>query len=135
MSRLQLTFGALVLAQGAHSVEEYSGHLWESVPPARFLTSLVSSDLERGFIIISALLFAFGLWCLFWPVRRAWPAAVPLAWLWVAIEIVNGLGHPFWSLRAGGYTPGLATAPVLLLLAVYLALQLRRPAHAPPTAI
>jgi hypothetical protein len=135
MSRLQLTFGALVLAQGAHSVEEYYGRLWEAVPPARFLTSLVSSNLERGFILLSISLFAFGSWCFLWPVRRGWAAAVPLGWFWVAIEIVNGIGHPFWSLRAGGYTPGLATAPVLLLLAVLLALQLRRAAHEPSAAI
>jgi len=134
MSRLQLAFGALVLAQAAHSVEEYLGHLWESIPPARFLSGLVSSNLEHGFVIINIGLLAFGLWCFFWPVRRGWPVAVPLAWFWVALEIINGIGHPFWSLRAGGYTPGLATAPVLLLLAADLARQLRRAAHEPSNA-
>jgi len=133
MSRFQLTFGALVLAQTAHSVEEYAGHLWESFPPARFLTSLVSSDLERGFVLLNVSLLAFGVWCFLWPLRRGWPAAVTLAWLWAVVEIVNGIGHPLWSLREGGYTPGLATAPVLLVLAVYLAYQLRR-ANAPSTA-
>ena len=114
MSRFQLTFG-------------------ESFPPARFLTSLVSSDLERGFVFLNASLLAFGVWCFLWPVRRGWPVAVALAWLWAVVEIVNGIGHPLWSLREGGYTPGLATAPVLLVLAVYLAYQLRR-ANAPSTA-
>ena len=133
MSRFQLTFGALVLTQTAHSIEEYVGHLWESFPPARFLTSLVSSDLERGFVLLNVSLLAFGVWCFLWPMRRGWPVAVPLAWLWAAVEIVNGIGHPLWSLREGGYTPGLATAPVLLVLAVYLAYQLRR-ANAPSTA-
>ena len=57
-----------------------------------------------------------------------------LAWFWVAIEIINGIVHPLWSLREGGYTPGFATAPILLLLAVYLAHQLRRAAHEPFTA-
>jgi hypothetical protein len=41
------------------------------------------------------------------------------------MEVLNGIGHSLWSLRRGGYTPGVATAPVLLVLAVYLALQLR----------
>jgi hypothetical protein len=50
------------------------------------------------------------------------------------IEIINGIGHPLWSLHEGGYTPGLATAPVLLVLAVYLAHQLRRSAHESSTA-
>jgi hypothetical protein len=123
----------LVLAQAGHSIEEYIGHLWESFPPARFLTGLVSSNLEHGFVLINVSIFAFGLWCFIWPMCRGWPVAIPLAWLWVVIEIINGIGHPLWSLREGGYTPGLATAPALLLLALYLALQLRRAAHEPST--
>ena len=129
MSRFQITFGALVLAQAAHSIEEYNGHLWESFPPARFVSGLVSTNLERGFVVFNVSLVAFALWCLIWPVRRGSPIAVPLAWIWVVIEIVNGIGHPLWSLRQGGYTPGVATAPVLLLLAICLAHQLPRAAH------
>jgi hypothetical protein len=49
MSRFQLTFGALILVQAAHSIEEHFGHLWESFPPAHFVTGLVSSNPERGF--------------------------------------------------------------------------------------
>jgi len=133
MPRVRLTFGALILAQAAHSVEEYAGHLWESFPPARFVTGLVSSDHARGFVLLNVLLFAFGAWCFFWPVRRGWPIAGSLMWLWIVIEIGNGIGHSLWSLREGGYTPGLATAPILLVLAVYLAYQLRR-AHTQSTA-
>jgi hypothetical protein len=124
---MQAGFGALVLAQAAHSVEEYLGRLWESFPPARALTSLVSQDLELGFLVINVALVTFGVWCFLWPVRRGWPSAVPLAWGWVVIETINGIGHPLWSLRQGGYTPGVATAPVLLILAIYLAGQLRKP--------
>ena len=134
MSRFQVTFGALVLVQAAHSIEEYFGHLWELFPPTRFITGLVSSNLERGFVILNVLLLAFGAWCFLWPVRRGWPVAASLAWFWAVIEIINGIGHPLWSLREGGYTPGLATAPILLALAVYLAYQLRRAAHDPFTA-
>lgn len=124
MTRFQATFGALVLAQTAHSVEEYVGRLWETFPPARFLSDLISQDLERGFLIINVSLVAFGLWSFFWPVRRTWPSAVPIGWAWVTVEVINGIGHPLWTLRQGGYTPGVATAPVLLALAIYLALQL-----------
>ena len=126
MTRFQATFGALVLAQAAHSVEEYVGRLWESFPPARFLISLISQDLERGFLAINVSLVAFGLWCVLWPVRLGWPSAVPLAWVWIVAEVINGIGHPLWTLRQGGYTPGVATAPLLLALGVYLALQLPR---------
>jgi hypothetical protein len=121
-----MTFGALILVQAAHSVEEYVGRLWESFPPARFLSSLVSQDLEQGFVTINVVLVAFGLWCFLWPVRRAWPSAMPLAWIWIAMELINGVGHPLWTLRMGGYTPGVATAPVLLVLAIYLGVQYRR---------
>ena len=134
MSRFQLTFGALLLVQAAHSVEEYLGHLWESFPPAHLLASLASSNLERGFVVLNVLLLSFGVWCWVYPVRRRWPVAVSLAWFWVAIEVINGIVHPLWSLREGGYTPGLASAPVLLVLALYLAHLLRRVAHEPSTA-
>ena len=125
MSRLQLAFGAIVLVQAAHSIEEYVGRLWESFPPASFLTALISQDLERGFLVINMSLVTFGLWCLLWPVRREWPLVVTLAWVWVVIETINGFGHLLWSLREGAYTPGVATSPVLLVLALYLARQLR----------
>jgi hypothetical protein len=131
MTRFQIAFGALILAQAAHSVEEYVGRLWESFQPARFVVGLVSSNPAQGFVIVNVLLVAFGAWCFWWPVRRRWPVAIALAWLWVVIEIVNGVGHPLWTLREGGYTPGVATAPILLVLAVYLAYELRR-VHAPP---
>jgi hypothetical protein len=129
MSRLQATFGALLVVQMAHSIEEYFGHLWESFPPARFVTGLVSDNLERGFLVLNAALILLGAWCFFWPVRRGWPIAVFLLWLWVVVETINGVGHSLWSIRTGGYTPGLATAPALLVLALYLAYQLVRGRH------
>ena len=125
MSRLQTAFGALVLAQAAHSVEEYVGRLWESFPPARWLTGLLAQDREQGFLVINILLVAFGLWCLVWPFRRGWPSAITIGWVWVTVEVLNGIVHPGWSLWQGGYTPGVATAPILLVLALNLARQLQ----------
>ena len=134
MSRFEPTFGLLILVQAAHSIEECLGRLWESHPLARFVAGLVSTDHERGFVILNVLLVAFGAWCYFWPVRRHWRTAVSLAWFWAVIEIINGIGHPLWSLMERGYTPGLATAPVLFILAVILASQLRRRASDSTTA-
>ena len=134
MSRFQITFCALILVQAAHSIEEYFGQLWDLFPPARVLTGLVSSNLERSFIVLNVLLLAFGAWCFLWPVRRGWRIAVPLASLWAVIELINGIVHPLWSLRVGGYTAGLATAPILLLLAGCLVYQLRRRARETSTA-
>jgi hypothetical protein len=129
VAEIKLPFAALIFAQAGHSVEEYVGRLWESFPPATFLTGLISADREIGFIAINATLVAFGLWCVFWPVRLEWRSAVPLAWIWVVIEAINGIGHPVWSFSQRGYTPGVMTAPLLLVLAVYLAFQLRRHGH------
>jgi hypothetical protein len=125
MTRFELSFSMLVAIQAAHSVEEYVGRLYDVFPPARFVSGLISGNLERGFVIFNVGLLLFGLWCLLWPVRRRWPSAIPLVWFWVGIELINGIGHPLWSLIERSYTPGVATAPLLLVLAMYLAQQLR----------
>jgi hypothetical protein len=78
MSRLQVLFGTLIFSQAAHSTEEYVGRLWVSFPPARFVSGLISEDLERGFLVANLTLLAFGFSCWLWPVRRGWPPA-PLA--------------------------------------------------------
>jgi len=121
---LRTLFGALVITQALHSIEEYVGRLWESFPPAEFLTGLVSSNHERGFLIINVSLVAFGSWCWLWPVRRGWPSARSFIWFWVVIETINGVGHPLWSFMQRGYTPGALTAPLLLVLAIALARKL-----------
>jgi Protein of unknown function with HXXEE motif len=126
VTRFKLSFLALVSTQAVHSVEEYVGHLYEVFPPARAVSGLISEDLERGFIIFNVALITFGLWCFIWPVRGNWPSAIPLAWFWVGIELINGIGHPLWTLAEWKYTPGVATAPFLLFLALYLGQQLLR---------
>lgn len=122
-SRVKSGFGALVLAQAVHSTEEYLGRLWETFPPARFVSGLVSNDLESGFLFLNVCLVAFGAWCYFWPVRRQWAIATPILWLWIVVETINGIGHPLWCVLQRGYVAGVITAPILLLLAVYLAKQ------------
>jgi hypothetical protein len=52
-TRVQPAFDGLILAQTAHSIEEYAGRLWESFPPARFVSGLISSDLERNFLLLN----------------------------------------------------------------------------------
>jgi hypothetical protein len=124
MPRTRALFGCLVLAQAAHSVEEYAGRLWETFPPARFMSGLVSSDPERGFLILNVVLVAFGVWCFLWPVSRGWPGAPHVLAGWATVEAINGIGHPLWALWKGGYTPGVATAPLLLALAIAIVVNL-----------
>jgi hypothetical protein len=49
------------------------------------------------------------------------PLAAPLAWFWVVMEFPNGTGH----LGVWKYTPGVATVPCPLFLALWAAYQLR----------
>jgi len=111
--------------QAAHSIEEYKGRLWESFAPAAFMSSIIPSNHELGFVLVNCALLAFGLWCVV-AVRRSAPYAVGLMWIWIVIELVNGIGHPLWSILQRGYTPGLLTAPLLLLLFLSLVFQMRR---------
>jgi hypothetical protein len=125
--RTQLVFLFLILAQAAHSIEEYVTKLYEVFAPARFVSSLVSNNLAVGFVMANAVLVAFGLWCWAVPVRSGWRAAGGLVWFWTILELGNGLGHSFLAFRRGGYFPGVATAPLLLLFAAWLAvLQTRQ---------
>lgn len=119
-SKIKSAFFLLVLVQGLHSLEEYLGRLWEVFPPARMLTSLVSENLETGFLVINIGLFIFGLWCWRFPIRKDYFFAPAVIWFWVILETINGIGHPVWSLSQKTYTPGLATAPFLFIIAIYL---------------
>ena len=75
---------------------------------------------------------AFGVWAFLVPVRRHWPSAVPIVWFWAVLEVINACGHSLWTLRQDHYTPGVATAPVLLVLAIFLISQLGRQAQTEP---
>ena len=134
MNRVQLTFGLLVFAQAAHSLEEYFGRLWEDFPPAYLLTGLVSQDREFGFLVINVGLVTFGVWCYLWPVSQRWRSALGIATGWAIIELVNGVGHPLWSLRQAAYTPGLATAPIMLVLSLTPLSRLPQARHESATA-
>jgi hypothetical protein len=123
--KIRSLFLALVIAQAAHSIEEYAFHLYDVFAPARFVSSVISGDLRTGFIVFNLAFVTFGLWCYILPVRRALPSAVPLVWFWIAVEIINGVGHPVWSIVERSYVPGTATAPFLLLLAICLSIQMR----------
>jgi len=126
MSRLSRNaFLALILVQAGHSIEEYFGRLYDVFAPARFVTGLLASDHRIGFAIFNISLVAFGLWCYFGPVRHARQSALALVWFWVVLELFNGAAHITWAMSVGAYRPGLATAPVLMAIALILAWDLR----------
>jgi hypothetical protein len=90
------------------------------------VTGLVSEDRHSAFVVLNVLIVTLGLWCFFWPIRRGWRSARTIAWIWVIVETLNGIGHTLWSGANLSYTPGLATAPLLILSAVMLARELQR---------
>jgi hypothetical protein len=119
-------FLLLIALQAAHSIEEYALGLYEVLAPARFVSQIVPGSPALGFAIVNAALVAFGLWCYLARVRPGHASSRGWAWLWVAIEIGNGIGHPLLAVASGGYFPGVVTAPLLLIAASYLAFRLWR---------
>ena len=127
MSRaVSISFLILVIVQGLHSIEEYIGELWTNLPPATFLCGLISDDLEIGFLVINIGLFVFGILGWLFLVRNNHSFAKVVIGFWLVIEIVNGIGHPVWAIYNGRYEPGVITAPILFVVAVFLILQLRK---------
>ncbi len=119
MNRIATAFLLIVLTQGLHSIEEYIGRLWENFPPASFLCSLISDDLHLGFLVINIGIFVLGLLLLVFVVQPNRAMTKTVIWIWIIVELINGIGHPVWSILQKSYTPGLITAPILLILALY----------------
>lgn len=119
-TRAKTLFVLLIVAQAAHSVEEYTNHLYDVLAPARLISGLISANHARGFALGNIALVSLGVWCYFARVRPARPSAPVWMWGWVLLETANGCGHLLFALDAGRYFPGVWTAPFLLSLAVPL---------------
>jgi len=129
---LKNSFLFIVIFQALHSLEEFCFKLWVQLPPARFLSSLISDDLSVGFAVLNLCIVAFAVWSYLVPIRRGSSCAFPLMWFWACLEFLNGSGHLWFGLSAGGYFPGVLTAPFLIATSTYLAFQLstnRQPAQ------
>ena len=125
-SRSRRAFALVILAQAAHSVEEYAYRLYDVFAPARLVSRLFSGDLALGFAIANVLLVAFGAWCYVARVRSSHPGARAYAWFWACLEAANGTSHVLFSLLRGSYFPGVGTAPILLATASFLGASLAR---------
>jgi len=128
--RISFAFLLLVLAQTAHSIEEYFGKLWEVFAPARYLCSQVSKNHETGFLIINSALILFGLWCWWFPIRKNYSYARGLIWCWIIMESINVIGHTAWAIDESAYRPGVATVPLILLMVICVGKQLPFPSNA-----
>ena len=135
--RTARAFLLLIAAQATHSIEEYWFRLYDLLAPARAVSDALGIERSAGFAVANSALISLGIWCYFARLRGGLPGSRGLAWFWAVIEILNGLAHGALSLAAGGYFPGIATAPLLLASALVLIFCLRSegrrsPADAPP---
>lgn len=127
--RLRNSFLLLVWVQGIHSVEEYTGRLWEVLAPAAYLTGLVSEDHKTGFLILNSGFLILGLLAWYFVIRKDHPSAPVIVWFWVILELLNGLAHPLLSLYRQSIVPGFFSAFLLLLLSVYMLSLLLKEQH------
>ena len=125
-SSVKIGMLAIAASQLLHSAEEYSQSLWEVFAPARIASSLVSEDLEHGFVAINLTVVAFAFLTYFFPVLRQWRSARFFLWFWVLLELGNSIGHIAILTASGGYFPGAYTVPALLLSALFLGYTLLR---------
>jgi hypothetical protein len=124
--RSRAAFALVILAQAAHSIEEYVFRLFDVFAPARWVSGVFSEDTARGFALGNAAIVLFGIWSYWARVRPSHPSARGYAWFWACLELGNGIGHVVQAILRGGYFPGVGTAPLLIAASCYLGLNLMR---------
>jgi hypothetical protein len=132
--RTRRAFLLLIAAQAVHSIEEYWFRLYDLLAPARAVSDALGIDRPTGFAITNTALIGFGLWC-YRRICRGQRGSRGLAWFWAVGEILNAFAHAALVFAAGGYFPGIATAPLLLVGGLLLVQALRadgRTAGLPP---
>lgn len=125
-SRSRTAFALVIVAQAAHSVEEYVFRLFDVFAPARWVSGLFSANLALGFALANVCLVLFGVWCHWARVRPSHPGARGYAWFWASLELGNGMSHILFSLLRRTYFPGVGTAPLLIATSCYLGFTLVR---------
>lgn len=123
--RIPRAFLLLIAAQTVHSIEEYWFRLYDVLAPARAVSDALGLHRPTGFVVANIALIGFGLWCYLARIRPGRPGARGLAWFWAVLELLNGLAHGALAVAAGGYFPGIATAPLLLATGLFLISCLR----------
>jgi protein-S-isoprenylcysteine O-methyltransferase Ste14 len=112
MARL-LVFG--LGCQMAHFAEEYATEFYRRFPEALGLAPWSGAF----FIIFNACWFVIWSWAAF-GIQQGQRAALVPAWFFAIAATVNAIAHPLLALRAGGYSPGLISSPLLGFVGVWL---------------
>ena len=115
LRRTAALFGVGICLQTLHAAEEYSTRFYERFPAAVGLAAwpaefFVLFNVAWLAIWIAA---AFGL-------KSGRRLAFFAIWFFAIAAVANGIAHPLLALRAGGYFPGLWSAPLLGILGVWL---------------
>lgn len=118
-------FLILIIIHIFHAIEEYFGKVWTYLIPAETLSTLLSKNVQYGYIMINSGLLLLGLWISIFALRNNYPFAKYLVWFWIILELLNGITHPIIAIWQWEYIPGLITAPALFLLAFTLAKSMR----------
>lgn len=127
--RIRRVAGSAVVLQAAHFWEEYQGQFHLRLPTQFGLTPWS----EQFFVSFNAA------WLLVWSVALTGLASHPRAaafplWFLAIASVANGLVHPFLSLRAREYFPGLWTSPLVGILGAMTMAVLVRGTTERPTA-
>lgn len=133
-SRVGPLYLLLGVAQTAHSIEEMRSHLYDFFWTAtgllhQYLPAVPQFRMSaESFAVINMTIIAVLLGTSpFVYAGRRW--ALFLAGLAGVIEVLNGIGHLSATVVFGGYVPGAASAPLLLLLGLILLYELGRTAN------
>ena len=118
-ARFSAVAGLTILAQALHFIEELDSGFFVRFPEIFGLepfseSTFVAFNVTWLFIWVGAL-FA---------VRAGLVIAVCPLWFLGLAMVLNLLAHPILALRAGGYFPGLLTAPLVGVFGILLLLEL-----------
>lgn len=128
-NRVGTIYLLLGLAQAAHSIEEMRTHLYDFFWTVTGLFHSYVSSFPQfrmsadTFAAVNMTFIALLLGTVpFVAAGRRW--ALFLAGLVGVMEVLNGLGHLSGAVFFRGYVPGAASAPLLLLLGIFLLREL-----------
>ena len=108
-----------IFLQCAHFAEEYATGFYRLFPTALGLTPWSA----RFFIAFNLTWLGIWAWAAF-AVRTRSRAAYSAIWFFALAAVLNGVAHPLLAIRAGGYFPGLLTAPLLGVVGGWLFVRL-----------
>jgi len=131
LHRVGTLYWLLAFGQAAHSIEEMRTGLYNFFWTMTGVFHQVIPSFPQfrwdavTFAVVNMAIITFVLGLVpFVREGRGW--ALGLAAAVAVVEVVNGIAHISAAAYFGGYVPGVASAPLLLLLGVVLLRELRR---------